>query len=401
MILDLLRPKSAITTSSELYKAIRAATVQSDSGESVTVTSAMRTTAVYACVQVIAESLAQLPLILYERLDVGKKKADNTLLHYLLHDAPNEFQTSFEWRVTKTMHLLLYGSGYSFIVRSPTTGKVLELLPVHPNNIKPRQEKNYSIVYEYTDAEGRKQDVSSDKIFRVMGLSLDGFTGISPIEYHRQTIGTALATNKHSALNFKNGVRFSGVLEMPARLKDEDTAKRVRESFQDAFGGENSWGVPLLEDGMTWKSVSMNNKDLQYIEQKQFNVEDIARIFRVPLHKIQHLLRATNNNIEHQGLEFVVDTMMPHFKRWEQSITRDLLTSEEKKKYFAEFLVDGLMRGDAKSRAEFYNKAVGRPWMSGNEARIKENMNPIDGLDDVVLPLNMDGGKEDDINSQE
>lgn len=389
MIFDLLRPKAAITDSSELAKAMFSVGA-SDAGVAVNATTAMRSTAVFACVLVIAETVAQLPLILYLRNGDKKERATAHRLYSLLHDMPNDFQTSFDWRLAKTAHILLHGAGYSFINRS-VTGEILELLPIMPNRIEPKQDKQYRLSYIFTDAEGKAIPLRQDQVFRIIGFTTDGWNGISPIEYHRQTIGISMAADKHAALSFKNGAKHSGILENPGHFSSKEVAQRVRESWDEATSGNNANKTALLEDGLTWKQVSQTNRDLQYIETLKYRVEDIARIFRVPPHKIGHLERSTNNNIEHQGQEFLTDTMMPWFVRWEQAVARDLLGRRDAKTYFAEFLIEGMLRGDLAARGEYYSKAVGGPWMSANEVRIRENQNPRDGHDQILTPMNMTG----------
>lgn len=378
-----------ITDSGELAKAIGLG-YGSSAGIAINPKSAMRASAVYACVLTISETVAQLPFILYQRDGKRKDRAISNNLYSLLHDAPNDFQTSFDWRQTKTAHLCLRGNAYSFINRS-STGEILELLPMHPDRVAVTQAKDYSLSYVFTDPDGAQILLRQDQVYRITGLSFDGVHGISPLEYHRETIGIALAANKQAALSFKNGAKMSGILKHSGEFKDNEVARRVRESWDEAMNGENSSKTALLEDGLDWQQVSMTNRDAQYIESMKFRVEDIARIYRMPPHKIGHLEKATNNNIEHQGLEFVTDTMMPWFVRWEQSLWRDLLTKQERKKLFAEFLVDGLLRGDSKSRSEYYMKMHSIGVMSPNEIRSKENMNPRedDGGNEFYIAANL------------
>ena len=390
MILDkLFGPKAAITDSGELAK-VMGLGYGSSTGIAVNPESAMRSSAIYACVLTISETVAQLPFILYQRDGERKDRAISNNLYSLLHDAPNDFQTSFDWRQTKTAHLCLRGNAYSFINRS-STGEILELLPMHPDRVQVTQTKDYSLSYVFTDPDGAQIPLRQDQVYRITGLSFDGVRGISPIEYHRQTIGIALAANKQAALSFKNGAKMSGILKHPGKFKDNEVATRVRESWDEAMNGENSSKTALLEDGLDWQQVSMTNRDAQYIESMKYRVEDIARIYLMPPHKIGHLEQSTNNNIEHQGLEFVTDTMMPWFRRWEQSLWRDLLTKQERKKLFAEFLVDGLLRGDSKSRSEYYMKMHSMGVMNPNEIRSKENMNPREdgGGDEYYVAANL------------
>lgn len=393
MLFNQINTRADISSSRELERLIGSGSAN-NSGEAVNTKNAMRVTAVYSCVMVVAESLAQLPFLLYEKDGDRKNRAVNESLYDLLHDAPNEFQTSFDWRLTKTAHALTHGAGYSFINRS-INGQILEFLPIHPDNMEVVLHKNFKIDYIFTDSDGVKITLRPDQVFRVTGFSLDGVHGISPIEYHRQTIGTALAADKHTALTFKNGAKMSGILQNTGHFSSDEVARRVKESWDEANSGTNSHKTALLEDGLEWKQVSMSHRDAQYIESRKFQLEEIARIYRVPLHKIGHLDRATNNNIEHQGLEFVTDTLMPWNCRWEQSVTRDLIPKKDRKRLYAELLVDGLLRGDSKARSEFYGKAVGRPWMTVNEARRAENRNPIDGGDELAKPLNIGTGEQD------
>jgi len=307
-----------------------------------------------------------------------------------LHDMPNDFQTSFEWRLAKTVQILLYGAAYSYINRS-VTGEILELLPMPADKVEMTQAKNYSLSYVFTDKDGTKIPLQQNQVLRVTGFTIDGLNGVSPIEYHRQTIGISIAADKYSALSFKNGAKHSGILENDGHFSSDDVARRVRDSWDDSFGGANAGKTALLEDGLKWKATNQTNRDLQYIETLKYRVEDIARIFRVQPHKIGHLEKSTNNNIEHQASEFLTDTMMPWFIRWEQSIARDLLGRKAAQSYFAEFMIEGMLRGDLASRGEYYMKAVGGPWMSANEVRVRENQNPINGHNEILTPLNMAG----------
>ncbi len=374
LINRIIEPQAAITSSSELAKILQAG-FETNSGVTVTSDTALRSSVVWACVMLISESLAQLPFILYQRDGKDKNRAITNSLYYLLHDQPNDFQTSYDWRLTKTLHILLRGVGYSFINRSPSTGEILELLPMHPDSVKMFQEKDHSIHYELRGEDGQVTPLKQDQVYRIIGPSLDGITGLSPISYHRETIGISIAADQHSARAMKSGGRFDGILTHPSTFKDDKAAERVRESWQAQATGANLYKTPFLEDGMTWQAVTMSNRDAQYVETRKFTTEDIARIFRCQPHKVGHLEKATNNNIEHQGLEFVIYTMAAWFKRWEQSAYRDLFTPAEKRKLFVEFLADGLMRGDSAARSEYYTKMVAIKAMNPNEVRARENMN--------------------------
>jgi HK97 family phage portal protein len=295
--LKLGSPRADISTSHELARLLNGGSM-TDAGVSVNADTSMRVTAVYSCVMVIAETLAQLPFILYERDGDSKRRATDKRLYGLLHDMPNDFQTSFDWRLTKTIQMVLNGVGYSYISRS-SSGEVLEILPMSPNRVEWKQNKDYSLSYVFTDSEGAKIPLKQNQVFRVLGCSMDGITPMSPIEYHRQTIGIATAADKHAALMFKNGAKMSGVLQNDGHFSSKEVRDRVKNSWDDSTSGQNTNKTALLEDGLKWQQISMSNRDAQYIESRKFQKEDIASIFRVPPHKIGILDRATNNNIEH------------------------------------------------------------------------------------------------------
>ena len=391
---NLNRPRADITNSHELAKLVDSV-YKTDAGVSVSSNNALRSTAVYACTTVISETCAQLPLILYERTADGKRRATENNLYGLLHDQPNDFQTSFDWRMCTTMNALLHGAGYSFINRS-MTGKVLELLPIPSNAIELKLDKNYQLHTFFTDPDGKEIELKPEQIHRMTGVTLNGWLGISPIEYHRQTVGLALVADKHAALTFKNGAKFNGTLNHPGTFKSTEIRDRVHESWVENYSGNKAYGTPLLEDGITFTPLSMTNRDAQYIETRKFQLPEIARIFHMPPHKIGDLERATNNNIEDQSKSFIVDTMMPWFLRWEQSITRDIIGKKESIRYFSNHNVDGFMRGNTQARGEYYQKAVGGAYMTREEARKKEDLPHLDGLDKVLKPLNMTDGTEEE-----
>lgn len=358
------------------------------SGISVSADSSMRCAAVYACVRVLAESVAQLPLILYRRLpNGGKERATDHPLYTLLHDAPNSWQTSLEFRELQMYNLLLRGNGYSFINR--IRGVVRELLPLHPDRMTVAQRENFDLTYALSKSGGETQPLAAGDVFHLRGLSANGYTGITPIAMAREAIGLALATEQHGARLFANGAKMGGILKHPGKLKDAEMAKRIRESFDTAFSGDNAHRTALLEENMSWEKVTMTAEDSQFIETRKYQRSEIASIFRVPPHKIGDLERATFSNIEHQSLEFLTDSLLPWLRRWEQAITRDLLTPRERPEFFAEFLVDGLLRGDVKTRMDSYAVAIQNGIMSPNEARTRENLNPRAGGDEYLRPANM------------
>lgn len=361
------------------------------SGQSVTPATALQVTAVFACVRVLAESVASLPLILYERRkDGGKDRATSNPLFRLLHDQPNRWQTSFEFFEMLMVHLTLRGDAFAEIVAAPGRA-VAELVPLHPDRVTPFWAPDSTVAYEYRLLDGPRRILLQHEVLHVRGFTDDGLTGLSPIRLHREAIGLALATEEHGARLFSNGAQLGGVLQHPGKLSAE-ASTRLRESWAARYaGGSNAHKTAVLEEGMTWEKVGMTSEDAQFLETRQYQTADIARIWRVPPHMIGDLSKATFSNIEHQALEFVVHTLRPWLVRWEQALKRDLITQPER--FFAEFLVDGLLRGDIRSRYAAY--AIGRQWgwLSANKVLEMENQNPIEGGDTFLNPMNMTPAK--------
>lgn len=359
-------------------------------GVKVTPDTAMRLSSVYACVRVLAETVSSLPLILYKSTaDGGKERATAHPLYEVLHDIPNDWQTSLEFREMMTAHVSLRGNAYAEIL-SGRRGAVDRLVPIHPDRVTPKRLSNGRIGYEVRGHDGNLRILLQSEMFHLRGLSFDGMKGLSPIEYQRNAVGLSIAAEEFGTKRLENGANPGGILEHPGTIKEE-AAKRLRESWQKAYGGvKNTGKTAILEEGMKWTQVGLTSKDIQFIESRKFQVEEIARIFRIPPHMIGDLTRSTNNNIEHQSIDFVVHTIRPWLERWEQCISRDLLTEKDRKDgYFAEFLVDGLLRGDIASRYDAYAKGRQNGWLSANDIRKLENMNPVEGGDIYLVPLNM------------
>ncbi|ADL50550.1 phage portal protein [Clostridium cellulovorans] len=334
---------------------------------------AMRTTAVYACVRVIAETIASLPLPLYKRLLRGKEKATYHPLYTVLHDMPNSEMTSFSFRETMMTHLLLWGNAYAQIIKRGN--KISELWPLHPAYVRiDREPVTNKLIYKYN---GGAEEIiySQEQILHISGLSFNGITGLSPISMARETIGLAQATEEFGSRFFSNGARPGGILQHPGIVKDPE---RLRKSWEEVYKGvQNSHKIAVLEEGMQYKEIGIPPNDAQFLETRKFQLNEICRIFRVPPHLIGDLERATFSNIEHQSIDFVVHTIRPWLVRWEQAIQKALIPEEERAIYFAKFTVDGLLRGDFKTRMDGY--AVGRQngWYSANDVREFEDLNPI------------------------
>ena len=358
------------------------------SGKYVTERSAMQMTAVYCCVRILSEAVASLPLQFYRYTDDGgKEKAVDHPLYFLLHDEPNPEMTSFIFRETLMTHLLLWGNAYSQIIRNGK-GEVLALYPLMPDRMKVDRDEHGRLYYEYTvydsdDVDGRKGTNKVGKTVRLQphdvlhipGLGFDGLVGYSPIAMAKNAIGLAIATEEYGSKFFANGAAPSGVLEHPGTIKDPS---KVRESWQATFGGSgNANKIAVLEEGMKYTPISISPEQAQFLETRKFQIDEIARIFRVPPHMIGDLEKSSFNNIEQQSLEFVKYTLDPWVSRWEQAMVRALLTPDEKKKYFFKFNVDGLLRGDYQSRMNGYATARQNGWMSANDIRELENLDRI------------------------
>lgn len=364
---------------------------KSATGLNVTPDRALQASAVYACVRVLAETIASLPLHVYKRLARGKEKATDHYLYPILHDAPNPEMTSFEFRETMMGHLCLRGNAYAEKVID-RAGRVKELWPLNPDRVTVERDKaTKQLVYTVTiPDEARKVELGSDRILHIRGLSGDGIIGYSPIKLARESIGLSLATEEYGARFFGNGSRPGGVLEHPGKLGAE-ARKNLKKSWEDMHQGlEQSHRIAILEEGLKWHQIGIAPEEAQYLETRQHQTTDIARIFRVPPHMIGDLTRSTNNNIEHQGIEFAVYTMTPWCVRFEQGFRQRLFDVDDTN-YFAEFLINGLLRGDINSRYNAY--AIGRQWgwLSADDIRELENQNPLpDGQGKTyLLPLNM------------
>lgn len=365
------------------------------SGQRVNPETAMRCAAVYACIRVLSESIAQLPLLLYRRTMEGtrelKERATDHPLYWTLHNQPNPWQTAFEFRELLMANVLLRGNGYAYINRAG--GRIIELLPLHPDRVQVRQGRDFSVSYTVLRDGQEPLQVPQKDMFHLRGLGSDGVTGVSVISYGREAIGLTMAAEEHGAKLFANAARPSGVLQRPkeAPALSETAAKRLVDSFTAAYGSQNALRTALLEEGTTFTPVTIANDDMQFLQTRKFQRSEIAALFRVPPHMIADLERSTFSNIEQQGTDFVVFACGPWIVRWEQAIVRDLIGERQQGNLFAEFLVDGFLRGDIQSRYGAYNQAVNGGWMSRNEVRIKENLNPVDGLDTFLVPLAMGG----------
>ena len=343
------------------------------SGKAVNERTAMQTSAVYSCVRILAESVAGLPLHVYERTANGSKSTKPSHpLYRLLHDEPNREMTSFVFRETLMSHLLLWGNAYAQIIRDGR-GFPIALYPLLPDRMAVDRNESGDLVYTYQSDKGQVK-LRRENILHIPGLGFDGLIGYSPIAMAKNAVGLALATEDYGATFFANGANPGGVLEHPGVIKPEQ-ADRLRESWQSQFGGANAHKVAVLEEGLKFHQMSIPPEQAQFLETRKFQINEIARIFRVPPHMVGDLEKSSFSNIEQQSLEFVKYTLDPWVVRWEQSLQQALILPSEKATIFIKFNLDGLLRGDYQSRMQGYSTGIQNGFMSVNDVRGLEDMN--------------------------
>ena len=352
------------------------------SGKTVNEFTAMQTTAVYSCVRILAEAVASLPLHVYRYKENGKERVYNHHLYHILHNEPNTEMSSFVFRETLMSHLLIWGNAYAQIIRDGA-GRVVALYPLLPNKMTVSRDKNGEIYYIYTTTSDenpnfkdygsvvlRKQDV-----LHIPGLGFDGLVGYSPIAMAKNAVGMTIATEEYGASFFANGANPGGVLEHPGVLKDP---KKVRDSWNEVYRGTaKAHKIAVLEEGMKYQQIGIPPEEAQFLETRKFQINEIARLYRIPPHMVGDLEKSSFSNIEQQSLEFVKYTLDPWVIRWEQAMQRSLLLPKEKQEFFIRLNVDGLLRGDYQSRMNGYSVARQNGWLSANDIREMEDMNPI------------------------
>ena len=367
-------PRNSVSTAPTFYFGT------SGSGKSVTAQTAIQLSTVYACVRVIAETVASLPLNVFETGKEGSSKAQDHPLYRLLHDEPNAEMTSFIFREVMLTHLLLWGNSYCQIIRTGRN-RITGLYPLLPDKMAVDRDKSGTLVYTYTTRDGKPVVLDPSDVMHIPGLGFDGIMGYSPIALERNAIGLGIASEEYGSKFFSNGARPSGILTHPNTVKNP---KALRESWNAAYGGSaNAGRVCVLEEGMRFESIAMPNNEAQFLETRKFQVDEICRIFRVPPHLVCNLEHATFSNIEHSSIDFAVHTIRPWLVRIEQAMNRALFSDQEKggnfsgRRFYVGFNMDGLMRGDYKSRMEGYAIARQNGWMSANDIRELENLNPM------------------------
>lgn len=352
------------------------------SGKTVNERTALQTTAVYACVRILSETIASLPLHVYRYTEGGKAKDTEHVLYTLLHDEPNPDMTSFVFRETLMSHLLIWGNAYAQILRD-RSGQVIGLYPLLPDQMSVHRSEKGKLYYVYNRYEEDNPNfqekgsivLSQEEVLHIPGLGFDGLIGYSPIALAKNAVGMTLACEEYGASFFGNGANPGGVLEHPGILKDP---AKVRDSWNAVYQGtRNAHKVAVLEEGMSYKQIGIPPEEAQFLETRKFQINEIARLFRIPPHMVGDLEKSSFSNIEQQSLEFVKYTLDPWVVRFEQALKKSLLLPEEKKTHFIKFNVDGLLRGDYQSRMNGY--AIGRQngWLSTNDIRELEELNPI------------------------
>ena len=359
------------------------------SGELITHENSLQVSTVFACVRVLSESIASLPLIVYRRSpDGGKEPALKHYLYPLLKFAPNEFQTSYEFREMMMGHKTLRGNAYAW-KQFNDKGQIIRLIPLDASKMVVERRKGKTI-YKYTTERGKFVEFSARVIWHWKGITQDGVNGLSPITLARESVGLAKSAEKHGARFFANDAAPSGILKTPGKL-DADAARQMKEDWQSAGTKGEKFKVAVMHGGLDWQAIGMSNEDSQFLETRAFQVEDIARIFRVPSLLINHPDKtATFASAEQFFLSFAVHTIRPHLVRIEQSIYQNILTQNDRDLgIFVEFNINALLRGDVKTRNEAYR--IGREWgwLSANDIRKLENMNPLKENGDIYIqPLN-------------
>ncbi|PHM45884.1 portal protein [Xenorhabdus mauleonii] len=382
----LFRKSAAPMTSRDLSELI-GLSYDTYSGRRVSPQLAMQLTAVFSCVRVLAESVGMLPCALYEQLARGNQRAVKERLHTLLSVKPNNYMTPQEFWELLVASLCLRGNFYAYKVRA--LGEVVELLPLDPGSVTPKLNSDWQPEYQVTFPNGESRTLTQDELWHVRIFTLDGLTGLSPIAYARQAIGLGLATEEHGSRLFGNGAVTSGVLQTDQSLTD-DAFDRLKTDFEARHQGlVNAHKPMILEMGLQWKQISLSAEDAQFLETRKFQLEEICRIYRVPLHMVQNTDRATFNNIENLGIGFINYSLVPYLTRIEQRINAGLVKRSKQGQFYAKFNTGALLRGDMKSRLEAYAKGINWGIYSPNECRALEELNPREGGDIYLTPLNM------------
>ncbi|MGW8422331.1 phage portal protein [Comamonas sp. HJ-2] len=357
------------------YQALR-------SGGAVNPTTAQSVSAVYACVQAVSETVASLPLILYKRENDNRERASQHPLYRVLHDQPNPEQTALEFRELMTANVLLCGNAYARIELG-SDGQVRALWPLNPNRVNPLR-ANDRIVYDVTETSGKVVRLLAHEVLHLRHrIGEDGILGVSPIAAARGVVELAIAEREHGVSTFNNGAKLLGVLKFPGKLKPEQRTAIASSWSSQHAGGANAGRTAILEEGVDFQTVSMSLEDAEWIEARKLSVIEICRLFRVPPVIVQSMESANYSNSVELARQFVTQSLRRWLVMWEQCIAAKCLTDAGRRTYFAEHSLEGLLRGDAVNRADFYEKGIGAGWLLKSEARRLENLPVIEGIDDA------------------
>lgn len=353
-------------------------------GVTVSEDTALTNAAVWACVRVIAETVAALPWRVYRKTTGGRESMPGHTIDWLLNNQPNGEQTAFAFREGLMAHVLTWGNAYAEIERD-MAGRVMALWPLTPDRVTPRRQEDGAFVYEVDDGTGKRSIVPASEMLHLHGLAFDGLVGYSPVRMAARSIGLGIAQDVFGSAFYANGTAFGGLVEVPATMNPVQIAEQ--EAYLNAThkGPDKAFKVRVVANGMKYHNVGMPMTDAQFIESRKFSVTEVARWFRVPPHKIADLERSTNNNIEHQSIEFVTDTIVPWVTRLEQEVNVKLFGARAVGSVYTKMSVNALMRGDAMSRANFYRAMTQMGAMSINEVRELEELNGIGAAGDEHL----------------
>ncbi len=391
-IASLFRPRGDITSlTMDQWVKLLGQGFTTKAGIDVSSETALRFTTVAICMRVLGESVAGLPCILYRRRkDGGRDRATDHPLYRVLHDQTNSWNTAFEYFEGTMLNLASRGDGLAYIDRN-SKGQTIALTPLNPDGMIITQARDWSPIYEATMPDNSKAKLSRAEVHHIRGPFPKGYRGRSMIALARDGIGLGLSAEAFGSSLFANGARPSVVVRHPKNLS-KPAQERLLAQIEERHTAQGNWQRPLLlEEGMEWAALSINPDDAQFLETRKFQRSEIAGMFRVPAHLVNDLEKATFSNIEHSSLDFVVHSLRPWLKRWEQAIRRDLLAPNEQDEYFAEFLIDDLLRGDFKTRMDGYAVQIQNGIANPNEIRLKENMNLRVGGDEYWKPSNMLG----------
>ncbi|WP_445621333.1 phage portal protein [Kushneria sp. Sum13] len=359
-------------------------------GKSVTAQTMLQLSAVWSCARLLSETVATLPLGLYERDQRGGKSAvSNHSLYALLHDQPHADLTAVEYWELVVCHVALWGNHYSRITRNGV-GTVVSLEPLWPEHMNdPEHDEDGNLLFVYNGPDGR-EELGESEVFHVKGFGVNGRVGLSVIGVARNSISVALATEETAGKMFANGMQSSGFVQADKTLTSEQR-KVFRENLQEFTGSNNAGKTLLLEGGFKYEPLTMKPEDAQMLQTRAFNIEEICRWFRVPPWMIGHTEKTTSwgAGMEQQNLLFLTYVLRPYLTRIEQAVKRQLLTPAERKRYFAEFNLEGLLRADSTGRAALYSQMSQNGIYTRNEIRARENMPPAPGGDALTVQSNM------------